>query len=467
MFFKKKKIISRPSGPRKTAYILSLFWATTICILGYFVVSAVSSVDFKVFEFIGGESTIEDTSNSNTWSLETKNENKENDITYILLTGRGGWDHDAPNLTDTIILVGLNKVHETITLFSIPRDLYVDYPWVNTQWKINRIYETFLSESSDFAMGKLKTKISEITGKNIDYYMNIDFNGFIEVVDALWWVEITLEENFVDYEFPDGNLGYRPFILRKWTWTLDGDVALMYARSRHSTSDFDRSLRQQQIISSLQDKVWNLWYFKNGKTILGLYNIFWDYVETDMSLTQMISLGLEIKWWENTKTLSFNINDSCYEWSPTCSVGGLLYVPLREYFGWASVLLPNDATYISLSEYEEFNDFSNLIFDHSNIYSDPKNIVIYNNTWISLYAWDLAFKLRPYWFSIDLDNGTQTLKEKKFEKSILYYNGIDDDNPTLLALSKYIDVEMQKVDTPVYSEENIQIEIILANDNSF
>jgi hypothetical protein len=55
-------------------------------------------------------------------------------------------------------------------------------------------------------------------------------------------------------------------------------------------------------------------------------------------------------------------------------------VPIREYFSGASVLLPNPANYITLSEYDEFKDFSSLIFDKSEIYSDPKNIVIYNNT---------------------------------------------------------------------------------------
>ena len=241
----------------------------------------------------------------------------------------------------------------------------------------------------------------------------------------------------------------------------------MYARSRHSTSDFDRSLRQQQIISSLRAKLWDIWYFKDRKTILELYNIFSDYVETDMSITQMVSLGLDIKWWDNSQTLSFNLNDSCYEWSPSCSAGWLLYVPQREYFAWASVLLPNNATYLSLWEYDEFKDFTTLIYEHSDIYSQPQEIVIYNSTWISFYAWDLADIIRPYWFLVDQDTGTKTLKEKKFEKSILYYNGIEKDNSTLLALNNYLDIEMREVETPVYSNDNIRIEIILANDNSF
>lgn len=106
-------------------------------------------------------------------------------MTYILITGRGGGNHDAPNLTDTIILAGLNKKNETISLFSLPRDLYVQYPDQKGYGRINGIYESYISQGEDVAMKKLQEKVSEISGKSIDFYVNIDFQGFIEIVDAL------------------------------------------------------------------------------------------------------------------------------------------------------------------------------------------------------------------------------------------------------------------------------------------
>lgn len=92
----------------------------------------------------------------------------------------------------------------------------------------------------------------------------------------------------------------------------------MYARSRHSTSDFDRSLRQQEIISAIREKVSRLGYFKDRKTFLQLYNIFNEYIETDMGYADMLSLGLLIRSWDSSSTLSFNLNDSCYNGSPNC-----------------------------------------------------------------------------------------------------------------------------------------------------
>ncbi len=71
---------------------------------------------------------------------------------YILLTGRGGGNHDAPNLTDTIILAGLNTKNHTISLLSIPRDLYVEYPNSVYGGRINMIYENNLPKGEEYAM---------------------------------------------------------------------------------------------------------------------------------------------------------------------------------------------------------------------------------------------------------------------------------------------------------------------------
>ena len=466
MFFKKKKISSKPKI-QKTPYILGSLGVIGIFFLWMVVVQAMNNLNFRVFDFASSTGSIIEWSLldfSQNWNI---NPSSEEDMIYILLTWKGGGNHDAPNLTDTLILVGIHPSKKTITLFSIPRDLYVEYPESTRSGKINQIYETYLSLWEDIAIEKLKSKISEITWKNIDFYVNVDFAWFIQIVDTLGWVEVSLAENFVDYEYPDNNLWYKTFILRKWTWILDWEVALMYARSRHSTSDFDRSLRQQNIISSLRKKVSQLWYFRDSKKLFELYGIFQEYVDTDMGISDMVRLWLTIKSWDTAQTLSFNLNDSCYDGSPTCNTGGFLYVPLREYFWWASVLLPNEASSINLSNYDIIHTYSDLIYDHSDIYSEPKDIVIFNATSTPLLAWDLANLLRPYGFSISKELGAKTLREKKFEKSILYYNGIDENNSTLNALKEFIDIEMQAVAEPLYSPTGTNIEIILAETDSF
>jgi anionic cell wall polymer biosynthesis LytR-Cps2A-Psr (LCP) family protein len=104
----------------------------------------------------------------------------------ILITGIGGGYHDGADLTDTILFTSLHPEEKTISLLSIPRDLYVDYP-LGGRGKINEIYMRGLhaKESQSQAMEDLGNKIREITGEKMDHYLNIDFDGFTKFIDLL------------------------------------------------------------------------------------------------------------------------------------------------------------------------------------------------------------------------------------------------------------------------------------------
>lgn len=245
-------------------------------------------------------------------SSSTKPEEQPLEKLNILLIGRGGGNHDAPDLTDTLILASINSKQESISLLSIPRDLYVNYPTGKDTGKINQIYQTYAYLGESQAIGKLQEKITEITGQQIDYYVNVDFDGFEKIIDILGGVEVTLEENFVDNSYPTANRGYTTFMLKKGTWTLDGETALKYARSRYSTSDFDRSLRQQAILSSLKDKVMSLGYFKDNKKIRELYGAIQENIETDIDIATLIKLAVSFKTQGEQQLISFNMNDSCF-----------------------------------------------------------------------------------------------------------------------------------------------------------
>lgn len=129
------------------------------------------------------------------------------------------------------------------------------------------------------------------------------------------------------------------------------------------------------------------------------------------------------------------------------------------------MLLPNGATKNKLSVYNEIKTYTNLIHNATEIYTNPKNIIIFNATRTPLLAAKVDDILSPYGFSIDEELGTQTLREKKFEKSILYYNNISEDDPTLLAIKEIIDIDIERTDIPLYSPTGTHIEIILAEDS--
>ena len=134
----------------------------------------------------------------------------------ILITGMGGGAHDGANLTDTIMLASLDTRHDTVSLFSIPRDLYVQYP-MGGAGKINGIFPIAQQKNSrEDAMRLLAKKVTEVTGQPIDHFFNIDFDGFTHAIDILGGVEVDVPTDLVDNEYPDEeNDRYVTFSIKK------------------------------------------------------------------------------------------------------------------------------------------------------------------------------------------------------------------------------------------------------------
>lgn len=220
-------------------------------------------------------------------------------------------------------------------MLSIPRDLYVEIPAGRTssRGKINEVYFRSLKNSTpEEAMQALEDKVTEITGEPIDRYLNIDFAGFKKFVDVLGGIEVDVPEDIVDYEYPDNNWGYQTFRIKKGFQQLDGTTALKYVRSRHSTSDFDRSARQQLVLKAIKDKLFSLDALTSPSKLSSLYSAVTSHIKTNVSFDEMLELALFAKDLDNSKILSFNLNDGCFQSASFCNVGGFLYTPAREQF---------------------------------------------------------------------------------------------------------------------------------------
>lgn len=387
--------------------------------------------------------------------------------TNILIIGRWWGNHDGADLTDSIILMSVAGDSNVITMLSIPRDMYVDYPnW--GKGKINDVYRRGLENwkaSDKEAISKLEEKIQEMTGENINYYVNIDFEGFKKIIDLVWWVQVTLAENLVDTEYPNQNENwYTTFMLKKWTWTIDGETALKYARSRHSTSDFDRSLRQQQIISSLKEKINSQWYLSNPSKLQELYSIVSQYIKTDLDISTLVKLAIQSR--EENKIISLNLNNSCYFWSPVCQRGWFLYTPDRNLFWWASTVIPNNATYRDLWKYAEINKFANIIFDHRQIFAEDMKINIFNATKKGNIAKTLADDLIRYGFNVPAKWSIGNTSWKAYNQTTIYYSNSWSQIPeTIKALQLFFNAQLQKTQSPIYSKEpDTAIEIVLWDD---
>ena len=183
----------------------------------------------------------------------------ENGHTNILLLGIGGEGHDGSNLTDTIMIASIDNSNKSIAMLSTPRDLYVNNLEVGWSSRLNGVYQFILdkNEDKDEAMRVLIEQMQDIYDIKIQYFAKVDFKGFVDVVDALGGVEVSPTESIIDqfYPAPDGSSRiYDPLYIKAGTQTLDGTTALKYARSRETSSDFERAKRQQEILVAMKDK---------------------------------------------------------------------------------------------------------------------------------------------------------------------------------------------------------------------
>jgi LCP family protein required for cell wall assembly len=187
----------------------------------------------------------------------------------ILLIGAD--EQEGGHNTDTLITVSIDPVTRQVAMFSLPRDtVNVPIPAGPArnvlgpvyQRKINSLYLTLQDRPDLFPGGArtrgyngLKAVLGELYGLDIKYFVEVNFDGFIQVVDALGGVTINVQVPVVDdrYPAPPGRL--RRVYIPAGVQHMSGAEALVYARSRNASSDFDRAQRQQRVLLSLAAQV--------------------------------------------------------------------------------------------------------------------------------------------------------------------------------------------------------------------
>ncbi len=166
--------------------------------------------------------------------------------------------------SDTLILVHVEPVAGWAGMLSIPRDSVVPIRELGMR-KINTAYTYGYSNAEalygagtapDAAGGALAAEtVESFLGLQIDYIAQIDFSGFQRVVDTLGGISLDIERPILDPNYPTDDFGYERLFIPAGLQVLDGATALRYARSRHSSSDFDRSARQQQVLRAILHEV--------------------------------------------------------------------------------------------------------------------------------------------------------------------------------------------------------------------
>lgn len=203
---------------------------------------------------------------------------EEKDRWDILIMGIRGEeqkdDEVGAMLTDTMMVLSYDSQTKKTSLVSIPRDLFVRI-YGTKKDKINSAYEIGLLRKN--GLGFTKKLVSRITGVYIDNVIVIDFSSFKKIIDDLGGVDVVLDKPFQETQ----QWGYE-FSLPAGPNHLDGQNALYYARSRFSSSDFDRASRQQKIIMAIKDKVLSLNLLTDPIRSLSILNSIRKNIQTDL-----------------------------------------------------------------------------------------------------------------------------------------------------------------------------------------
>jgi hypothetical protein len=130
----------------------------------------------------------------------------------------------------------------------------------------------------------------------VDYYVRMDFTAFEKIIDTVGGIDINNKEAIDDPEYPDSACGFEPFRLSAGPHHLNGHDALRYARTRHNSTDIARGERQQEVVMAVLKRVKDPALMPTLMSQApGLYQTLNDNVKTNLTLDQIVSLGLLAK----------------------------------------------------------------------------------------------------------------------------------------------------------------------------
>jgi LCP family protein required for cell wall assembly len=194
------------------------------------------------------------------------------DVLNIVLLGSDQRPYTGGYRTDTVMVLSLDPSANTVSMLSIPRDLYVYVPG----WRVDRINVADPRGGPEM----LRQTILYNFGIPIHNYARIDFGGFIAGIDALGGIDVEIT-GYLNDECGGTWYRYSPGTLRH----MDGWIAHCYVRMRRNSGDYDRLRRHQEVVRAIFAKVISL---DGLRRVPELYTQFSRMVQTDITLDRAL-----------------------------------------------------------------------------------------------------------------------------------------------------------------------------------
>lgn len=232
-------------------------------------------------------------------SNELVEKEKESKIVNIALLGIDQNGDGSNGRSDAMKVASLDFTNKIIKMTSFQRDtlIYIPEP-MNDFDKLNHAYW----------YGKAPLTLKTLNYNfdlDITRYVAFNFDAIEHIIDTIDGIELDVHENELkvtnDYikhlNSLSGTDEDAPYLTKGGLQTLSGRQAMAYMRNRYVGDDFDRMNRQNKVMEAMIDKVMNQSYTE----LLGLLDACLPYVETNLTMNEMISFG--------TKVLTFDLKN--------------------------------------------------------------------------------------------------------------------------------------------------------------
>jgi len=294
----KKKIKKKWSRRKKILIVILFIFIALFGVGGYYGSRIIGSID-KVFH---GNIFSDVKALFSTTTLNGQSSGRIN----ILLAGDSVDDmgHGGANLTDSILIASIDTQNHTVFLLSIPRDLWVYVPGLNSYQKINAANDVTNFNQPGYpsgGMGQLQQIIETQLGIPVDYYALMDYSAFKDSVNAVGGVTINVQSSDPRGLY-DPSIDYtnnqKMVNLINGVHTLNGEQALDLARARgdgygsygFANSDFQRTKDQRQLFIAVATKAKSLGILTNPSKVSALVSALGNNIKTNLSLADVLAL---------------------------------------------------------------------------------------------------------------------------------------------------------------------------------
>lgn len=217
-------------------------------------------------------------------------------VTILLMGIDQRQGEQGPFRTDTMMVLSIYPATHTGVILSLPRDLWVTYPRGLGVGKINSA--NVVGDNVDYPGGGgpqlAKETVERLLGIHVDYYIMVNFDAFITLIDAIGEIEVCPPQEINDPDYPDGSYGYKPVYFPAGCQSLGAERLLEYSRTRATDGgDIDRAARQQEVLFGVRSRIVSLGGVSSLiQNALSIWESISANIRTDLTFDQMVNLAL-------------------------------------------------------------------------------------------------------------------------------------------------------------------------------